>query len=176
VIGSGISLREASSKQHNKLLAFQNPRVKLILPTSHTTTGNWIIQAYEESKVLVSQSIAKRTSGLTISFDAWKANNEVLELLGIVAHYLDENHCRRAVVLRLRDIFGSHTGANMADHLSATLKDFSVKEKEVDYFIADNATNNDKALEVLTGMRPQYCQKQGHTAPSLCWPRLQPCM
>jgi hypothetical protein len=57
-------------------------------------------------------------------------------------------------VLGLRDTFGSHTGANMADHLSATLKDFSVKEKEVDYFIADNATNNDKALEVLTGMRP----------------------
>jgi hypothetical protein len=48
----------------------------------------------------------------------------------------------------------------MADHLSTTLKDFSVKEKEVDYFIANNATNNDKALEVLTGMRPQYCQNK----------------
>ena len=43
----------------------------------------------------------------------------------------------------------------MADHLSATLRDFSLTE--VDYFIADNATNNDMALEVLIGMRPQYC-------------------
>jgi len=39
----------------------------------------------------------------------------------------------------------------MADQLSATLKDFSVKE--VDYFIADNAINNDKALKVLIGMQ-----------------------
>jgi hypothetical protein len=39
----------------------------------------------------------------------------------------------------------------MADYLFATLRDFSVTD--VDYFIADNATNNDKALEVLIGMR-----------------------
>ena len=56
-------------------------------------------------------------------------------------------------MLRLRDTFGSYTSANIANHLSTTLKDFSVKEKEVDYFITDNAINNDKALEVLIGMR-----------------------
>jgi hypothetical protein len=158
VVCSGISLREASASYHNKLLAFQNLRVEQILPTSHMTTTAWILQAYEDAKVKVSESLSKRTSGLTISFDGWKANNEVLELLGIVAHYLDEHYCRRAVVLGLRDTFGSHTGANMADQISTTLKDFSVKE--VDYFIADNATNNDKALEVLIGMRPQYCQNK----------------
>jgi hypothetical protein len=125
------------------------------VPTSHVTRATWILQAYEDSKVKISESLANRTSGLVISFDGWKANNEVLKLLGIVAHYLDENHCRRAVVLSMRDTLGSHSGANMADHLSATLRDFSVTE--VDYFIADNATNNDIALEVLTGMRPQYC-------------------
>jgi hypothetical protein len=43
----------------------------------------------------------------------------------------------------------------MADHLFATIRDFSVSE--VDYFIADNATNNDTALEALINLRPQYC-------------------
>jgi hypothetical protein len=57
-------------------------------------------------------------------------------------------------VLGLRDTLGSHTGTNMADHLFATMRDFSIKD--VDYFIADNTTNNDKALEVLTSFRPQY--------------------
>jgi hypothetical protein len=32
------------------------------------------------------------------------------------------------------------------------MRDFSVKD--VDYFLVDNATNNDKALEVFTGFRP----------------------
>ena len=56
-------------------------------------------------------------------------------------------------MLRLRNTFSSYTSANIANYLSTTLKDFSVKEKEVDYFITDNAINNDKALEVLIGMR-----------------------
>jgi hypothetical protein len=94
------------------------------LPTSHTTTAAWISQAYEDAKIKVSQSLASRTLGLTISFDGWKANNEVLELLGIVAHYFDDNHYRRAVVLGLRDTLGSYSGANMADHLFATIEDF----------------------------------------------------
>jgi hypothetical protein len=125
------------------------------LHLSHVTTATWILQAYEDNKVKVSESLTNRTSGLIISFDGWKANNEVLELLGIVAHCLDENYCRRAIVLGVRDTLGSHSGANMADHLSATLRAFSVME--VDYFITNSATNNDKALEVLTGMQPQYC-------------------
>ena len=48
-------------------------------------------------------------------------------------------------------MLGSHAGSVMANYLFATLRDFSVTD--VDYFIADNATNNDKALEVLIGMR-----------------------
>ena len=59
-------------------------------------------------------------------------------------------------MLRLYNTFSSYTSANIANYLSTTLKDFSVKEKEVDYFLTDNAINNDKALEVLIGMRPQY--------------------
>ena len=95
----------------------------------------------------------KATSRLTIAFDGWTANNEVLDLLGIVCHYLDENHKRRAVVLGLRDTLGSHTGANIADHLQSVLQDFSIGQK-VAYFMADNATNNDKALAVLSGHLP----------------------
>jgi len=155
VVCSGISLREASSTSLKNLLTWQHPRIEEAIPTSYVTTAIWILQAYEDSKVKVSESLANRTSSLIISFNGWKANNEVLKLLSIVAHYLNENHYRRAVVLGMRDTLGSHSGANMADHLSATLRDFSVTE--VDYFIADNAINNDMALEVLTGMRLQYC-------------------
>ena len=38
-------------------------------------------------------------------------------------------------MLRLRNTFSSYTSANIANYLSTILKDFLVKEKEVDYFI-----------------------------------------
>jgi hypothetical protein len=124
------------------------------LPTSHNTVASWILQAFEEAKPKVAQVLAKATSSkLTISFDGWTANSKVLDLLGIICHYLDENNTRRAVVLSLRDTLGSYTGANMADHLLSVLQGYKLS-KQVACFMADNATNNDKALAVLSGYLP----------------------
>jgi hypothetical protein len=50
----------------------------------------------------------------------------------------------------MRDTLGSHTGANIADHLFDVLKDYQIRGNQVAYFAADNTTNNDSALAVLT--------------------------
>jgi hypothetical protein len=92
VVCSGISLREASSRYYNELLAYQNPRVEGILPSSHITSSNWIAQAYKDARPKVSQALAKATLELTLSFNGWTANNNVLDLLGIVVHYLNSNY------------------------------------------------------------------------------------
>jgi hypothetical protein len=48
------------------------------------------------------------------------------------------------------DMLGSHTGANIVDQLFDVLKDFQISSNQISYFAANNATNNDKALAVLT--------------------------
>jgi hypothetical protein len=87
---------------------------------------------------------------LTISFDGWKANNDVLDLLGIVVHYLGDDDKLHNVVLAMRDTLGSHTGANIADHLFDVLKGYQISGNQIAYFAADNATNNDTALAALS--------------------------
>jgi hypothetical protein len=119
------------------------------MPTSHSTTASWILKAYEDAKLQVVQSLENATSKATLSFDGWTANNKVLDLLGIVTHYLDKDYKNRVVVLGLRDTLRSHSGVNIADHLLSVLNDFSLSDK-IAYFIADNAINNDKALSVLS--------------------------
>jgi hypothetical protein len=86
----------------------------------------------------------------TISFDGWKANNDVLDLLGVVIHYLRDDYKLHNVVLVMRDTLGSHTGANIADHLFDVLKDYQISGNQIAYFAADNATNNDRALQLLS--------------------------
>jgi hypothetical protein len=77
----------------------------------------------------------------------------VLDLLGIVVHYLDSNYQRCAVMLSLRDTLSSYTSANMADHLLSVINDFQIGH-QIAFFIADNASNNDKALAVLSSYLP----------------------
>jgi hypothetical protein len=105
---------------------------------------------YIRHRATIIRSIAKAKSKLTISFDGWKANNDVLDLLGVVVHYLRDDNKLHNIVLVMRDTLGSHIGANIADHLFDVLKEYQISGNQIAYFAADNATNNDTALAALS--------------------------
>ena len=69
-------------------------------------------------------SIASVRSKVTISFNGWKANNDVLDLLRVVTYYIRDNYKVHNVVLAIRNTLGSHIGANIADLLFDVLKDY----------------------------------------------------
>ncbi|KAM0703025.1 hypothetical protein Q7P35_010457 [Cladosporium inversicolor] len=146
---SGTSLRGATLPALKRLITFGHPRIEKLLPTSHNIVATWLNNSYARHQAKVVTCLAKSTSAITISFDSWNADNDVLDLLGVVAHYLDEQYQLRTVVLGLRDHYGSHTGANIGEHLNQVLGDFKIRSK-VAYFAADNATNNDTALDYLS--------------------------
>ena len=87
-------------------------------------------------------------SRIVISFDSWKADNKILDLLSVLAHYIDKQYKLKTFVLALRDTYGSHSSDNIKDHLLTVLREYQISNK-VAYFAADNATNNNKALRLL---------------------------
>ena len=101
---------------------------------------------FARHKETIIRSIANAKGKVTISFDGWKANNDVLDLLRVIVHYLGNDYKLHNVVLAMRDTLGSHTRANIADQLFDVLKDYQISGNQIAYFAADNATNNDKAL------------------------------
>jgi hypothetical protein len=54
----------------------------------------------------------------------------------------------KAVLLALKNTFGNHTGLEMKEHLREACKDYKISTR-IAYFMADNATPNDKAIELL---------------------------
>jgi hypothetical protein len=72
-------------------------------------------------------------------------------------HYLRDDNKLHNVVLTMRDTLGSHTSSNIADHLFDVLKDHQISKSQIAFFVADNATNNDKAVKLLlerVGLNP----------------------
>jgi hypothetical protein len=100
------------------------------------------------NKKLVKRNLAQAWSRITLSFDGWKSDNEV-DYLGIVAHYIDKDFTVKAVLLALKNTFDNHTGLEMKEHLREACKDYKISTR-IAYFMADNATPNDKAIELLT--------------------------
>jgi hypothetical protein len=127
-----------------------NPRINDLVPSSYTTVARWIEAEFTANRASIVSSIANAKGKVTISFDGWKANNDVLDLLGVVMHYIGDDYRLHNVVLALCNTLGSHTGANIADHLFDVLKDYQISGNQIAYFAADNATNHDSALQHLS--------------------------
>jgi hypothetical protein len=84
----------------------------------------WVFAEYAKYYKSIVRSIANARGKVTISFDGWKANNDVLDLLGVIVYYLRDDYKLYNVVLALRDTLSSHTSENIADHLFDVLKDY----------------------------------------------------
>jgi hypothetical protein len=71
-----------------------------------------------------------------------------MDVLGVVAHFIDANWSHQTVLLGLTATGGSHTGENMAERLEQLIIDFRLGSS-IGFFIADSASNNDKAIALL---------------------------
>ena len=147
LVSSNQSLRQASVDRLRALLSFQNPIVEPLVPQSHHTARDWILDAFAAAKPAIINSLQEAQSTITISFDHWLADNE-LDLLGVVAHYLDKELELRTVLLALKPTYGHH-GEELQETLLAVLREYKISDK-IGYFVADNAGNNDVALQLLS--------------------------
>ena len=97
-------------------------------------------------------------SRITLSFDAWKSDNN-LDLLAIIAHYVDKHYKIKNVLIALRNTYGSHAAAELKHHLLEVIREYRITTK-LAYFMADSANNNDAALDLLAVDLPIQPSKQ----------------
>ena len=146
-VSDDISLRKTASKRLRRLLLYRNPILKDAIPRSKTTTRKLVITTFKTLKAVVIHSLAAAKSRMTLSFDAWKSDND-LDMLAIIAHYIDEQYNVKNVLLALRNTYGSHTAAEIRHHLLAVVREYRITTK-LAFFMADSANNNDAALDLL---------------------------
>lgn len=128
VVSSDCSLRTSASEQLQTLASYRAPLIKPFFPKSHQLTHNWIVASYCRNKSLVASSLAVAKSRITLSFDGWKSDNE-LDLLGIIAHYVDDKLQPKTVLLALRNTHGLHTAEEMQYHLLAVSREYCISSK-----------------------------------------------
>jgi hypothetical protein len=147
IVMDNQSLRSATSPALRDLLSLDHSRIDSLIPTSHSTAHRYIVDCYVSSKANVAKALAKARSSISVSFDGWLADNQ-LDMLGVTAHYLDEQLRIKTVLLGLRPMYGAHSGTAIAEELLAIMREFKISDR-IGYFVADNASNNDTALREM---------------------------
>ena len=74
-----------------------------------------------------------------------------MALTGICVHHVDAKGDMQDYLLGLPQLHGKHSGENIAAIVKSTFETFEIDQKCLGYFVLDNATNNDTALERLGG-------------------------
>jgi hypothetical protein len=147
IVSDSQSLRSATSPALRDLLRLDHSKIDDLIPTSHATAHRYIVECYTTSKGKVMKALAKARSSISVSFDGWLADNQ-LDMLGVTAHYLDEQLRVKTVLLGLRPMYGAHSGIAIAEELLNIMRDFKISDR-IGYFVADNASNNDTALREI---------------------------
>lgn len=92
-------------------------------------------------------------SKISITFDSWTSEPGV-PFLSVTAHYIDSPAGKphewelKTEQLAFTIINGNHSGSNIGRILIQTINNYGIRTK-VGWFTADNATNNDTAIQTV---------------------------
>lgn len=102
---------------------------------------------FEDRKQQIIYLLALAASLINFTTDAWTSTNK-LAFLGKVAYFVDKNGGLQTLLLLLLELQGVHSGENIAALVLKTLSEFQFYNK-LDYFVIDNADNNDKIIQAI---------------------------
>ncbi len=153
VICNNITLRQSVSHNPRYMFSLLYSSALKVLPSSHNTTRQWITSSFIQEKKTIHALIDSSGSRLSISFDAWSSDTG-LSLLGVVAYILTEEPLELKILLLGLPVFSNHLGVEQTRVLLLLLKDYRIDHDKLGWFVGDNATINDKALEELSKYIP----------------------
>ncbi|RKF58371.1 hypothetical protein GcC1_183036, partial [Golovinomyces cichoracearum] len=87
------------------------------------------------------EDLASTCRSISLSLDVLTSKNSKI-ILGVIGHWLTADFKYREAVLDFKELFGVHSGENMAEALHETLKELDLECK---FFTitGDNASNNE---------------------------------
>ena len=142
-----LAIRLLCLPQFRAFLQYLNVEALAFLPTSTNTVREWVMRQYYNRKETMKSKLQAAKSKIHISCDLWTSPNSLV-ILGIIAHYVDEDGKLQRSNLALKSIIGDHTGEHLAEVILKVLQEWGIVSK-LGFFMMDNAQSNDVLLRVI---------------------------
>jgi hypothetical protein len=142
-----LALKKVEAPALRELLIYLNPRCSVAIP-SRSALRKGITAAYDNALTAVARELQTASTKVNISFDLWTSPGRRLSLIGVVAHYLNDNFEPRVILLAMPQMQGSHTAVNLKGQIFDLVQYFGL-ENTFGYAITDNASENQACLRLL---------------------------
>jgi hypothetical protein len=139
IVDCTLSFRHVERPAFRAFIAGINPYAEGLLPKSHSTISQGIVERYNVEKHKIRALLQTSLTRIHLSCDAWTGANKAY--LGITARFANTKG-RQHLTLAIKQLRGSHTGENMAAVLCEVAQDFGIAPM-MGFCNADNASPND---------------------------------
>lgn len=147
ITANNLPFRIVETIGFKRLLCFLCPMIRGRIPSAKTLRQR-LDDVYKRNQGIVTEHLKTARSKIHISFDGWTSRNH-LSFLGIHASFIDKEWNHRKLLLGMPRVSERHTGTNLAKHVTNILRGWDINEKDIGYFVLDNAYNNDTAMDEL---------------------------
>jgi hypothetical protein len=141
IVVGNLSFRMVERPEFHTFCQLLNPKANTVIPTTHSTIGRKIDQAFQTHKDSIRKKLQSALSSIHLSVDIWTSPNKHL-LLGITADFVDcdtEKHTK--ALLALPTVKG-HSGKAQFDVFLPVLNDYGITQK-LGAVVGDNSSTND---------------------------------
>ena len=149
LVDANLPLSTFESPAFRRLIASAHPQAEASLWESHNSVSSYVIRLYDYLRPHVVSELSRAQSKIHISFDGWTTKSGKRGFLGIVAHYVDRQGNIADLPIALPQLTGAHSGEMMAKVVTQTLGEFGITADCIGYFVLDNASNNDTAVDAI---------------------------
>ena len=146
IINNNVPFEQIESESLRQMFCTLQPRCQKHIPSADTVNRT-ITALYDKAIGTVTESLQSAITKINFSFDLWTSKNQ-LALLGLCAHFINNDGKPITTLLALPKQAGKHSGFNMAETVNAIIASYSLQDK-VGYFTTDNASANKTCLELI---------------------------
>lgn len=109
--------------------------------SSRSTLRRRLVEEFGIQRLQLKEELAVTCKSIALSLDLWTSKNH-LPILGIIGHWLTEDSQYQERVLDFTELYGVHSGENLATAVLSTLSDLDLQGKLIS-ITGDNASNNE---------------------------------
>jgi hypothetical protein len=148
VISCDLSFALVEDARFRQLLLSGGSEIEVILPASHNTIKDWILDSFLSRKIQIKHKVSLARSKINISLDGWRAPNRD-DYIAVCAHFIDEEYELVHCFLGFRSANGAMSGQATGEITAKVINDFEIGQN-LGAFMMDNARDNDTALKELS--------------------------
>jgi hypothetical protein len=147
IISNDLSFVLIEDARFRQLLLSGQAEIGAILPASHNTIKEWVLDSFRSRKVEVKHKISLARSKINLSLDGWRAPNRD-DYIAICAHFIDKDYKIVHCLLGFKSVYGEKSGQATGEITAGVINDYEIGQN-LGAFMMDNAKDNDTALKEL---------------------------